>query len=380
MLVVRRRGDRRTSQIGSTPYSSRFSSMKATMTSVGGRSAWAKYADALRRISFGALQLAHLALELLHALALARRQPGRCRYRARFAGPTSAALRPSTPASRNRHDGRPLRLVRGLLLEHEPNGSLAHLGRKLTRSSHYSNPLKVRSLRENRGGSPFGAAGGSSACRWKAPNAMHDVTLQLPHEFDAPRVEAELAAAWERDHETFVVDTPPPTVSGSLHVGHVFSFTQTDVIVRYQRMRGPTSTCASIRMHRGSAPPRWRVSRVAACARSPSDQRCRLPEKRWHTFGTHAALFGVNPWRLQSWMGHKRIDETMIYVHVAENHRREVPEPVLEAAQSETIRIAGSSACSRRVARLHHEVRSSRSRRPRSHREEGRSWRKTQDQ
>jgi valyl-tRNA synthetase len=38
--------------------------------------------------------------------------------------------------------------------------------------------------------------------------------------------------------ETFVVDTPPPTVSGSLHIGHVFSFTHTDLIVRYKRMQG----------------------------------------------------------------------------------------------------------------------------------------------
>ncbi len=43
----------------------------------------------------------------------------------------------------------------------------------------------------------------------------------------------------------------------------------------------------------------------------------------------------MNPWRLQSWMGHKRIDETMIDVHVAENHRRDVPEVVREAGLGE---------------------------------------------
>ncbi|CAN5593417.1 valine--tRNA ligase [soil metagenome] len=54
---------------------------------------------------------------------------------------------------------------------------------------------------------------------------------------------------WDRDDtyrfertrprsEVFSIDTPPPTVSGSLHVGSVFSYTHTDLIARFQRMRG----------------------------------------------------------------------------------------------------------------------------------------------
>src|SRR5262245_6250196 len=71
----------------------------------------------------------------------------------------------------------------------------------------------------------------------------------LPKHFDAAAAERRWGAEWERAGiyrwdparprgETFVVDTPPPTVSGSLHIGHVFSYTHTDVMVRQARMRG----------------------------------------------------------------------------------------------------------------------------------------------
>jgi len=38
--------------------------------------------------------------------------------------------------------------------------------------------------------------------------------------------------------QLYSIDTPPPTVSGSLHIGHIFSYTQTDIIARYKRMDG----------------------------------------------------------------------------------------------------------------------------------------------
>ncbi|MFP4384704.1 MAG: valine--tRNA ligase [Spirochaetia bacterium] len=71
----------------------------------------------------------------------------------------------------------------------------------------------------------------------------------LPKHFNAKKAEEHWHQEWQSRgiyrynpkaprENLFSVDTPPPTVSGSLHIGHVFSYTHTDVIVRYQRMTG----------------------------------------------------------------------------------------------------------------------------------------------
>jgi valyl-tRNA synthetase len=71
----------------------------------------------------------------------------------------------------------------------------------------------------------------------------------LPKHFDATAAERRWDRIWDEQgthlydparprEETFAVDTPPPTVSGSLHIGHVFSYTHTDVLARYKRMAG----------------------------------------------------------------------------------------------------------------------------------------------
>ncbi len=87
---------------------------------------------------------------------------------------------------------------------------------------------------------------------------MADRPGQLPATARAPRVpdraapeglEHKWGSAWEAEgtyafdrtaarEQVYSIDTPPPTVSGSLHIGHVFSYTHTDVVARFQRMRG----------------------------------------------------------------------------------------------------------------------------------------------
>ena len=69
--------------------------------------------------------------------------------------------------------------------------------------------------------------------------------LRFPEKPDLEGLETKWMARWEEAGvyrfprsgsraDVFSIDTPPPTVSGSLHVGHVFSFTHTDLVARFQ--------------------------------------------------------------------------------------------------------------------------------------------------
>ncbi|KMK74160.1 valine--tRNA ligase [Kocuria rhizophila] len=80
-------------------------------------------------------------------------------------------------------------------------------------------------------------------------HAATTATVSVPDKPALEGLEEKYAAQWrengtyafreDTDRESvYSIDTPPPTASGSLHVGHMFSYTQTDVIARFQRMSG----------------------------------------------------------------------------------------------------------------------------------------------
>jgi valyl-tRNA synthetase len=74
-----------------------------------------------------------------------------------------------------------------------------------------------------------------------APNVPDKPTLE--------GLEDKWSSQWDADHtfrfdrsktrdQVYSIDTPPPTVSGSLHMGSVFGYVQTDTLARFHRMRG----------------------------------------------------------------------------------------------------------------------------------------------
>ncbi|ETO91274.1 MAG: valyl-tRNA synthetase [Candidatus Xenolissoclinum pacificiensis L6] len=64
--------------------------------------------------------------------------------------------------------------------------------------------------------------------------------------YDHRIVEPEILGTWnglydwneDDPNPSFSIDTPPPTISGELHMGHVFSYCHIDYIARYHRMKG----------------------------------------------------------------------------------------------------------------------------------------------
>src|SRR3712207_1528483 len=71
----------------------------------------------------------------------------------------------------------------------------------------------------------------------------------VPEKPSLDGLEKKWDAVWQREgtfrfdrtktrDQIFSIDTPPPTSSGALHIGHVFSYTHTDTVARYQRMKG----------------------------------------------------------------------------------------------------------------------------------------------
>jgi valyl-tRNA synthetase len=69
----------------------------------------------------------------------------------------------------------------------------------------------------------------------------------MEKKYDHQLCEAAAQQKWEANKtyamennpgKLYNIDTPPPTVSGTLHIGHIFSYTQTDIIARYKRMNG----------------------------------------------------------------------------------------------------------------------------------------------
>ncbi|PFG19242.1 valine--tRNA ligase [Serinibacter salmoneus] len=74
-------------------------------------------------------------------------------------------------------------------------------------------------------------------------------TVSVPDRVGVEGLEEKWAPVWDEQglhhfdrtatrEQVFSIDTPPPTASGSLHIGHVFSYTHTDVVARFRRMRG----------------------------------------------------------------------------------------------------------------------------------------------
>ena len=72
--------------------------------------------------------------------------------------------------------------------------------------------------------------------------------MELPKHYNPKESEARWQQFWEDEgvyrfdpaspKKLFTIDTPPPTVSGKMHIGHSFSYSHQDFVARFHRMNG----------------------------------------------------------------------------------------------------------------------------------------------
>ena len=72
--------------------------------------------------------------------------------------------------------------------------------------------------------------------------------MGFPDRYDHREIEHHVAGTWAHEQTyafdpadprpLFAIDTPPPTVSGEIHIGHVYSYVQAEAMIRFRRMQG----------------------------------------------------------------------------------------------------------------------------------------------
>src|SRR5919206_4485044 len=168
-------------------------------------------------------------------------------------------LVPATCTTGNALCGEPSRSTRALM--RVSDGSSRDSGQRA------SSACSTEASRGSRGGPPVRPSGNEVVIASRMPvmtadtrapestatGGPSDVTAAVPDKPSLDGLEEKWAGRWAAEDtyafdraaalsaprdETYSIDTPPPTASGSLHVGHVFSYTHTDIVARYQRMRG----------------------------------------------------------------------------------------------------------------------------------------------
>ena len=171
----------------------------------------------------------------------------------------------------------------------------------------------------------------------------------LDKQFNAEEIEKRCDAYWSANEvykydatqsrdNSFVIDTPPPTVSGSLHIGHIFSYTQTDIIARYQRMQGK-SVFYPIGWDDNGLPTERRVQNYYNIACNPKvaydpafkpvhvenakDERKEISRKNFIEACGDISL-------LADLLGHESIETTRIYLRKTATEQREIVDSIID--------------------------------------------------